>query len=139
MASDREVLAKTLFYEARGEEEQGIYWVAWVIKNRARMNRPYWGGSSISDVCLHNQDGHWQFECWVENNVNDPIPEDEMESFLKCEKIAKNVIKAKASADPTGGCDHYNNPAKEGRPPWTRNCDEINIIGNHTFYRSKNP
>jgi len=41
------------------------------------------------------------------------------------------------SQDPTSGCDHYNNPDKEGFPPWTNNVMRVIKIGHHQFYRSK--
>lgn len=53
--STREIttLAKTLYAEARGEPVKGQEWVAHVIKNRAKANRSYWGGSNVADVCRH--------------------------------------------------------------------------------------
>jgi N-acetylmuramoyl-L-alanine amidase len=47
-----EVYQKTIYAEARGESEEGQRWVAWVIKNRAHLNKSYWGGNSIKGVCL---------------------------------------------------------------------------------------
>ncbi len=35
-----EVFKMTIYAEARGEHWEGQQWVAWVIKNRASMNRP---------------------------------------------------------------------------------------------------
>ena len=40
------IFAATIYAEARGEPEEGQIWVAWVIKNRANLNKSYWGGSS---------------------------------------------------------------------------------------------
>lgn len=58
--TDREIFAKTVYGEARGEPEEGQIWVAWVIKNRARANKSYWGGSKIGDVCRKRL----QFSSW---------------------------------------------------------------------------
>eukprot|EP01039_Chlorochromonas_danica_P004193 gene4193-4606_t len=96
------------------------------------MNRTYWGGKEIRDVCL-NPD---QFECW-KNRPDFEIAISDPGSFKKCKKIAKEVIKAREDDDPTKGCDHYNNPEKEGYPPWTENCDRMDKIGGHQFYRTK--
>jgi hypothetical protein len=41
------------------------------------------------------------------------------------------------SQDPTSGCDHYNNPDKEGFTPWTNKVMRVIKIGHHQFYRSK--
>ena len=48
---EKEVFAKTIYAEARGESREGQEWVAWVMKNRAHQNRPEWGGNSIKGVC----------------------------------------------------------------------------------------
>lgn len=64
--SGKEILAKTVYGEARGECREGWKWVAWVIKNRAHLNKSYWGGSRIKDVCLHPG----QFECWDNGYVH---------------------------------------------------------------------
>lgn len=127
---EKEVFAKTLFAEARGEPETGQIWVAWVIKNRARMNRSYWGGDTIKKVCLHPG----QFECW--NNKTDiKIEEHEKHVYEKICKLTNGVYDAPAGGDPTGGADHYNNPDKEGYPDWTKNCTVLKTIGDHVFYK----
>ncbi len=127
---DFQVLLDTIFAEARGESEQGQRAVAWVIKNRADMNRPYWGGGSIADVCLRPG----QFECWNGNGAQ-KIEEDkrrEPGAVAEIEAWLPNVFLGR---DPSNGSDHYNNPSKEGYPPWTANCHRTVKIGNHQFYR----
>jgi len=130
------ILADTLYLEARGESQQGQEWVAWVIKNRAASNMEFWGGNDIRNVCLHPR----QFECW--NGRNSPlVPEElkpeEKEAWKLAKEIAETVINASLEDDPTGGCDHYNNPSKEGYPDWTENCEKVEKIGAHQFYKSK--
>ncbi len=121
-----DVFAATIYAEARGETPQGQEWVAHVIKNRAEKNRSYWGGGSVKDVCLHP----YQFECW---NGRNSIQIAEPNSFALARTIADQVLNR--SSDPTQGCDHYNNPSKEGYPEWTRNVTRVTTIGNHVFYR----
>ena len=123
-----DVLAATLYAEARGEPDEGKIWVLWVIRNRARMNKKYWGGSKIKDVCLHP----YQFECW---NKRDEIVINDLSAFKKCQAIVEQVMNS--NEDPTDGCDHYINPSVAGYPSWTKNCDPIKKIKNHQFYRSK--
>ena len=125
---EREVFAKTVYAEARGESEEGQRWVAWVIKNRARMNRGYWGGNSIKGVCLRNG----QFKCW--NNIGD-IEIGEQGVYGRICQLTNKIYDAPHHNDPTDGADHYNNPAKEGYPSWTTNCKVIKTIGNHVFYK----
>lgn len=128
---EREVYAKTLFAEPRGEIEQGQIWVAWVIKNRARMSRSYWGGSTIKGVCLKPG----QFECW--NNKNDiHIPRNEEHDYQKIRRLTDRIYDEPNSNDPTGGADHYYNPNKVYRTPeWTTRCTPLQKIGNHQFYK----
>uniref|UniRef100_A0A336MH48 CSON001617 protein n=1 Tax=Culicoides sonorensis TaxID=179676 RepID=A0A336MH48_CULSO len=109
-----DVFAKTVYAEARGEPEEGQRWVAWVIKNRADMKRDYWG-YTIKEVCLKPG----QFECW--NGVTD-IPIHEPGVYQSIHQLCSKIYYGQESVDPTGRCDHYNNPAKEGYPPWTENC-----------------
>jgi N-acetylmuramoyl-L-alanine amidase len=125
---EKEVFAKTLYAEARGESEEGQKWVAWVIKNRARMNRTYWGGSSIKDVCLFKN----QFECW--NNKSD-IEIKEPQVYERIRRLTDKIYDAPHGDDPTGGTDHYHNPDKEGHQPWVDNCKLVRRIGNHVFYK----
>lgn len=123
------VVAATLYAEARGEPEEGQIWVVWVIKNRALKNQTYWGGNSMELVCLHPN----QFECW--NGKESIYVGQEPKIFENCKKIVQKVINS--NSDPTGGCDHYNNPSIEGYPGWTQNCNFIRKIGDHQFYKSR--
>ncbi len=129
-SSEKDVLIATLYGEARGEQEdEGLIWIVWVIRNRALLNKSYWGGHRIKDVCLKPG----QFECWTKypNGIN----MSESDSRARCARIVTEVLAT--SNDPTRGCDHYNNPSDEGYPSWTNNCNMISKIGNHQFYKSK--
>src|ERR1043165_8823097 len=103
--SEEDVFIKTIYAEARGECDLGKEWVAWVIKNRARLGN--YGGNTIKDVCLADR----QFECW---NGKDDIEIKEPEAY---KDIAK-LIKGLGHQDPTGGANHYYNPAKETPNPF---------------------
>ncbi|KAJ6634868.1 Spore cortex-lytic enzyme [Pseudolycoriella hygida] len=126
---DKSVFAKTIYAEARGEPEEGQKWVAWVIKNRAEKGRDYWGGSTIRGVCKQP----YQFECW--NGRND-IEIKEPGAYEKIRKWSDSLYDAPKERDPTGGCDHYNNPATDGDPDWARKISKVRKIGNHQFYKS---
>lgn len=126
----KEIFAKTIYAEARGEPLLGQQWVGWVIKNRAYKNRSYWGGDRIADVC--RKPG--QFECW---KCRSDIFIDQPEVYKTIRSWSNSLYNAPIAHDITGGCDHYNNPAKEGYPQWTRNVDFVRKIGAHNFYRTK--
>lgn len=119
---DHEVLTKTIYEEARGEPEEGQEWVGHVINNRSKQR-----GLSIADVCLQP----YQFECWNGRSPSN-MQIREPGRYKIAERIARDVMNR--SYDPTGGCDHYNNPKKENAD-WVRNVQFVKKIGDHHFYK----
>ena len=119
---EESVFIATLYAEARGEPDEGIQWVAWVIKNRSRIRN-----LSIKDVCLERD----QFECWSGKNS---IEISETGAFEKCKRKGLQVLES--NYDPTGGCDHYNNANIETKLDSRFNVAHVQTISNHTFYRS---
>lgn len=128
-----DVLARTLFGEARGEPVRGKEAVASVIVNRVRRARNrsgYWWGDSIAAVCRRP----WQFSCWNENDPNrDKIEAVDQgnEVFACCVRIARRAV-AGVLKDPTGGATHYH--AGGATPPWVLDRTPCAVIGNHKFY-----
>jgi N-acetylmuramoyl-L-alanine amidase len=123
---DYKILLKTIYGEARHESRRVQLGVAWVILNRARLNKSYFGGCSIADVCQ----SRGQFECW------------KMGSFHMYDRDAKRSIEewlpfVYQYADPTNGCDYFHNPFKQGYPEWTKDCTYIITIGSLKFYKTK--
>ncbi|GMT15557.1 hypothetical protein PFISCL1PPCAC_6854, partial [Pristionchus fissidentatus] len=94
--NDVDVLKKTIWLEARGEPYDGQVAVAHVIKNRAETNRGYWGGNTISGVCLYPQ----QFECWNNRQPQNTHPQGE--GWNELEGIARGVLGG-TIRDPTNG------------------------------------
>jgi len=123
-----QVLARTLWGEARGESQAGREAVAAVIVNRAARRK-----MSIASACL----ARLQFSCW---NVKDPnrgpliAVTDSDGVFAECLAIAEMAVLG-ALDDPTGGADHYFNPGLV-RPSWAAAMTKTASIGNHDFYRS---
>lgn len=128
MSSGKEIFAKTIYGEARGESREGQQEVARVIRERAAQNKSYWGGSRIEDVC--KKPG--QFECWQNGDIR---PRDEA-AYRSIRSWSDQMYDQPLRSDPN--CpDHYNNPDKEGYPEWTNNCNRMHKTGGHQFYRSK--
>lgn len=74
MNRDTDILARTIYGEARGESISGQEAIASVILNRvafAKRRGRYWWGNTIAGVCL----APWQFSCWNENDPNRKIIE----------------------------------------------------------------
>lgn len=129
-----DVLARTIYGEARGETPLGREAVAAVILNRvhiAQQGGGYWWGNDIVSVCQKP----YQFSCWLPDDPNlyeisnvrsqDPI-------FSTCLRIARRSVLG-LLGDPTIGATHYH--AKEIRPSWARGQAPTVRIGNHIFYK----
>ncbi|MGE3779404.1 MAG: cell wall hydrolase [Pirellulaceae bacterium] len=125
-----DVIARTIWAEARGEGRAGMEAVACVIRNRA--NHPRWWGSDYSSVCLKPN----QFSCW---NATDPnLPKlravtSADSQFALALEIASAVVDGTLS-DPTRAVDRYF-AATIAAPSWAAEDKFVRQIGNHKFYR----
>lgn len=128
-----DVLARTLWGEARGEGSTGMQAVAAVILNRVRVAEArggYWWGNNIIQVCQKA----YQFSCWNRSDPNfqklqavdakDPY-------FAAALRIAKQAIDG-GLHDPTGGATHYHAAGME--PYWALRKKPSAVIGRHIFY-----
>lgn len=117
---DLDVLALTLWGEARGEGYDGQVAVAWAVRNRVDDGKiSSWWGEGYAGVCQKP----YQFSCWNKNDPNypylsglKPIPAAQ---YAQARKAALAVITGEAS-DPTKGATHYHAtsikaPASGGR------------------------
>ena len=125
-----EVMALTVWGEARGEGEDGQAAVACVIRNRASCQPRSWWGGDIRSVCLKP----WQFSVWNEQDPNrDKMlglrPDDP--ALCRIREICRRVL-AGEIGDPTGGCTHY--CTQVSRPAWTSGRDPKVTLGRHGFY-----
>jgi spore germination cell wall hydrolase CwlJ-like protein len=134
MGQDRDVdvLARTLWGEARGEGAAGMVAVGWTIRNRAA--KPGWWGRDIVSVCQ----APWQFSCWNKNDPNYPylsgakqIPAGE---YLRAREAALAVISG-SQPDPTGGATHYYATTMAKPPAWAAKAKRTATIGRHVFFR----
>jgi len=97
-----DLVARTLWGEARSQGETGMHAVCNVIQNRAK--NPGWWGKDLRSVCLTPE----QFSCW---NTNDPQaakmrgPIDDA-AFAIATTLAKKAV-AETLPDLTRGADHY--------------------------------
>jgi N-acetylmuramoyl-L-alanine amidase len=125
-----EVMALTVWGEARGEGAEGQAAVAWVIRNRARWPRHSWWGDDIRSVCLRP----WQFSVW---NARDPNRDKMLDldshdpSLAGIREICRKVL-ADEIPDPTEGCTHY--CTQVSRPEWKRGRLPRKSVGRHAFY-----
>mgnify|MGYP003137569289 CR=1 FL=1 len=124
-----DILARTLFGEARGELYGGRIAIANVIVNRVLDNRTWWG-TDLASVCKHP----YQFSCWNESDPNRRVIEEITDSdptFQECIIIAEDASSFQLP-DITFGACHYH--AKGVKPGWAKGKTPIVQIGNHIFF-----
>ncbi|MBI3904418.1 MAG: cell wall hydrolase [Pseudomonas fluorescens] len=134
-ANDIDVLARTLWGEARGEGPAGQVAVAWTIRNRVNDGKAKsWWGEGYAGVCQ----APYQFSCWNKNDPNYPylsgakqIPPSQYALVLQSAKIVVDGD----TPDPTGGATHYYAKSMKTPPKWVSGAKRTVTIGNHVFFR----
>jgi hypothetical protein len=132
-----DILARTMYGEARGEGAAGMAAVGHVVFNR--VDARSWWGRDVVGVC-HKP---WQFSCW---NANDPNRARLLAvggadpTFRSACDIAAALTQAQAAGqrsrdDPTGGATHYYAPRVVARPRWAADLQPCARIGGHDFFR----
>jgi spore germination cell wall hydrolase CwlJ-like protein len=132
-----EILARTIFGEARGEYKDfegglaSLIAVGNVVMNRAGLKGTY--GQSIEEICLKPR----QFSCWntgdpnrallMQDIIADPI-------FALCRLVAAKVVSGEWP-DLTKGSDHYHAITLPAVPTWARNQKPKARFGQHLFYQ----
>ncbi len=126
---DIDLMARTVWGEARGEGTQGMLAVAWVIWNRA--SQPKWWGRNIEEVCLKP----YQFSCWNKDDPNkeklEKITLDDL-GFARAYYASLAVLLGELP-DITRGSTHYFNP-RAATPKWAEGKQAQARIGKHLFY-----
>ena len=128
-----DILARTIYGEARGEGLKGMEAIASVVINRVRFARNrggYWWGATVKDVCLRPR----QFSCWNESDPNcDLIKKVDGSDrvFALCQRIARRAV-CGVLPDKTRGAPHYHH--RKANPLWAENAIPCAEIGNHIFY-----
>lgn len=133
--SDVDVLARTLYGEARGEFSRldggltSLIAVANVVKNR--KDQKTWYGHTVKEVCFKP----WQFSCWNPTDPNLPLLLEPLGGriFEACTQVAEKVISG-TWPDVTGGCDHYHATTLVKFPKWTLAAKPKFRVGQHIFY-----
>jgi spore germination cell wall hydrolase CwlJ-like protein len=135
---DVDVLARTIYGEARGESMQGKRAVGNVVVNRAR-NPGWWSrgvdgepDDSVAAVCLKP----WQFSAWNHGDPNRLKVEDvtlDNELFRDCYYAALAVLQDRAG-DPTDGATSYHATSMDPPPDWAQGRAPLCRIGGHAFY-----
>lgn len=138
--TDIDVLARTLWGEARGEGHQGMVAVAWTIRNRVEMDlhndgKPDWWGEGYVGVCK----APWQFSCWNKNDPNYAYLSGQKQipaaQFMAAREAAVAVVDGLV-ADPTLGATHYYSTSMRVAPKWAAKATKTVQLGRHLFFKN---
>ena len=133
-AKAQDILARTIWGEARGETLTGKEAVANVILNRQKLAQrrgKMWWGNNIIEICQKPL----QFSCWNESDPNYKkiIAVDESDpQFAICQRIARRALNG-VLPDHTFGADHYHEASIH--PTWAESRVPTTTIGHHVFYQ----
>ena len=137
--SDVELLARTLYGEARDQGEEGMTAVGNVVLNR--LNKKSWYGDSIEEIIKMP----YQFSVFNPETKPDEFEQDDNykatisvtiddPEYIAAREIALGLLEGKIK-DNTGGATHYYNP-DEANPSWidSPKMKSLKKIGDHSFY-----
>lgn len=130
-----DILARTIWGEARSEGTSGMQAVANVIMNRYKIattnpQRARQWGNSVINICKKPS----QFSAW---NRSDPNYQklisvtDADATFRTAKEIAMKALQFKL-ADLTSGAAFYH--TKAVMPAWSKNLTPVTVIGAHKFF-----
>lgn len=126
-----DIMARTIWGEARNQGLAGQQAVANVIMNRVKKGG--WYGATPAEVCKKK----YQFSCWLENDPNYKklINVDSSDrQFVQCLDVAQKAINGEIG-DNTGGATEYH--TKDIKPNWNYNkLQKTASIGDHIFYKT---
>jgi spore germination cell wall hydrolase CwlJ-like protein len=126
--TDSQIVAMTIWGEARGEGKAGMYAVACVISQRS-INR----NTTPAEVCLQRK----QFSCWQNQFSSNQTPMATFERKLKTKEgvyamlLAKNIKGLDRSF--VKYADHY--VTLKTQVYWMNGHKPVIVIGNHKFFK----
>ena len=126
-----QVVAQTLWGEARGESERGMRAVACVIEERRR--RRWMKATNAAEVCL----APFQFGCWNRNDPNrarmEAIARQPDAAYTLATAIAQELV-AGELVDITDRATHYYAASMPAPPGWARGKRPCATVGHHLFF-----
>lgn len=133
--SATDIVARTIWGEARSLGYEGMHAVANVIMNR--YHKKTWYGLTPIAVCLRNEKGVYQFDC---NDPKDPNyklvqaatindPQYSMAMKIAIDSFSDDF------PDITNGATHYYSETIP-MPYWAKDKDPCFIVGNTKFFNN---
>lgn len=138
--SDRDVLALTIWGEARGEPIEGKLAVGCVIRERLRQGR--WG-RTYTEVCRAPK----QFSCWNSGSDNnhralmervDQIAHGQVvldTALRECYWVADGILAQLAESHVRHATHYHAIRLRQAAPKWAETGKVVAELGSHRFYR----
>ncbi|MBU4526447.1 MAG: cell wall hydrolase [Desulfomicrobium sp.] len=120
-------LARTIYWEARGEETAGIEAIAHVVMNR--LGHEGFPDTICEVVMQGSEQGACQFSWWCDGLSDDA---QEEEAYFLAKEIARKTLN-KQLQDRTGGALYFHR--KDVTPQWSAEYLRTVVIGRHIFYK----
>lgn len=129
--TELQIVACTLWGEARNQGEEGMRAVASVISNRWRTG--YRRCATARAVCLDP----WQFSCWLKTDPNLPrmlaVARKPDGPYRQALTLAEELLQ-RTLVDITRGARHYYAVSMRQPPKWARGKYPCVVIGDHLFF-----
>ena len=120
-------LARSIYWEARGEDAAGIEAIAHVVMNR--LGHEGFPDTICEVVRQGREEGACQFSWWCDGRADDA---QEDAAYSAAKEIARKVLN-KQTPDRTGGALYFHR--KDVAPKWSEEYLRTVEIGDHVFYR----
>ena len=120
-------LARSIYWETKGEELAGMQAVASVVMNR--LGQPGFPDTVCGVVKQGQESGSCQFSWWCDGRP-DAVQEPERYSIAK--EVARQALNGQL-VDRTGGATYFHH--KRVSPDWSNTFTRTTVIGPHRFYK----
>ena len=120
-------LARTIYWEAKGEPREGMVAVAAVVMNR--LADPDFPKTICAVVTQGRETGACQFSWWCDGRPDDV---EEPEPYTTAKEIAREALNQQMP-DPTEGAINFHLAGQT--PDWAASFHKTVQVGQHVFYR----
>jgi len=120
-------LARTIYWEARGEDDAEIEAIANVVINR--LGHEGFPTTICGVVKQGQEEGSCQFSWWCDGRSDDA---EEEKSYSHVKEIARKAINRQLK-DRTAGALYFHN--RKVTPDWSKEYTKTAEVGKHIFYR----
>ena len=122
-------LARSIYWEARGEDAAGIEAIAHVVMNR--LGHEGFPDTICEVVRQGREEGACQFSWWCDGRADDA---QEDAAYSAAKEIARKVLN-KQTPDRTGGALYFHQ--KKVTPDWSSKYVKTVEVGDHVFYKPR--